>query len=311
MNYRRLGRSGLQVTELTYGTALTVGTEILSSGPTFELILAAWEGGIRSFDTSSNYGSAEALLGEALRQYPRHEYVLASKGSWPIGPGRYDRGLSRKHLVHALERSLTNLATPYLDIYYAHRFDTEVELEEVVRTFGQFLQSGKILYWGTSEWTQTQLEALHGCCDALGVERPIVEQPIFSYAIHKIRENGVKSFCEQNGVGVMGFSPLAQGLLTGKYRREVPPQSRIAKSQQINYSKTTAIYEQNRERIDGFLSVVEAQGVDPVAVALQWCVRQSVLPVVGASRPEQVLDNIRALETEIPESVFQALEKLP
>lgn len=310
MNYVRVGDSGLKITELTLGTALTIGTENCTQDYADSLIDIAWDMGIRSFDTSNNYGfgQAEVLLGKALKKYPRQEFVIATKGSWPIGESVYERGLSRKHIVWAFEESLKRLSIDYVDIYYAHRPDMEVPLEEVARTFNSLIASRRVRYWATSEWPVEKLIELHAVCDKLGLEKPIAEQFIYSYAIQKVEDNGVKEFCEQNGVGMLAFSPIAQGLLTGKYKNGVPDGSRISKSGKIGYNKTAAIYEQNKEIIDFFVNLCEKYGINGNAAALQWCLRKKIYPVVGASIPQQIIDNVNALQKNISDEFWQELE---
>ena len=306
MNYIKLGDSGLKVTELTFGSALTIGTEGHDVEYAEKLVNKAWELGIRSFDTSNNYGNgnAEILLGKALKKYSRHLYVLATKGSWPIGESVFERGLSRKHIIWALDESLNRLGTAYVDLYYAHRYDPDVPMIEIVRTYNCLISIGKIRYWGTSEWP---LEALMECltvCDELKLERPITEQFIYSYALQKSVTNGVNAFCKNNGLSTLGFSPLCQGFLTGKYQNRVPVDSRIAKSKQLNYDKTINFYNQNKERIDYFNFVCEKYQVDNTAVALQWCIKQNIYPVFGASKVEQLEHNVKSLNVDIPEDVW-------
>lgn len=305
-SFVRVGKSGLKLSSLTFGSALTIGTEKTDVGFAREMVDAAWDLGMRSFDTSNNYGmgKAESLLGLALERYPREEFVLATKGSWPIGPHVYHKGLSRKHIRWAFEQSIARLGVEYVDIYYAHRYDPEVPMEEVVRTYDRLIDSGRILYWATSEWPIEALLECHEVCDRLGMEKPILEQFIFSYAINRIDANGVRAFCEKNGVGMLGFSPLAQGLLTGKYRDGVPSGSRISKSEQIGYDKTEKIYEQNKARIDHFVSACQEFDVKGSHAALQWVLRGGVLPVLGASSPAQLEENVRALQTAIPDEFW-------
>lgn len=313
MNYIRLGSSGLKITELTFGSALTIGTESMDANYADDLIDTAWNLGIRSFDTSNNYGygGAEVLLGKALAKYPRHEYVLSTKGSWPVGETPYDKGLSRKHILWAFEESIKKLNVEYVDIYYAHRYDPEVPMEEIVRTFNWLINTGKIRYWATSEWPLDAIKECHRISEKLNMEKPIVEQFIYSYALQKSVTNGVCSFCQENGVGTMGFSPLCQGYLTGKYRNGIPSDSRIAKSKKIDYNKTVNFYSQNKNRIDYFLEICDKYSVDYTAVALQWCVRQKIYPVFGASKKEQIVKNVKALTVEIPEVLWGELEKVP
>jgi aryl-alcohol dehydrogenase-like predicted oxidoreductase len=300
----------MKITELTFGTALTIGTESESAEFASPLIDTAWDVGIRAFDTSNNYGmgKAEWLLGSALSKYPRQEYVLSTKGSWPIGDGAYHKGLSRKHILWAFGESIKRLGIDYIDIYYAHRPDSETPMAEIVRTFQYLINSGQILYWGTSEWNSEQLAECHETCDRLNCERPIVEQFFYSYAVRKAESNGVKAFCDGHGVGTLAFGSLLQGLLTGKYADGVPDDSRIAKSSLIQYDKTTAIYEQNRSTVDYFIKVCEEFRTDCSAAALQWCLRKGIYPVIGASKPKQIISNYEALSTVIPGELWIKLE---
>ena len=277
-----------------------------------ELIDKAWELGIRTFDVSNNYGygGAERLVGKCLEKYPREEYVLITKGSWPIGETPYHRGLSRKHILWAFEESLKKLNKDYVDIYFAHRYDPEVPLEEIARTFNWLINTGKVRYWATSEWPLTALQECMDVCDKLNLEKPITEQFIYSFAVQKSVTNGVKAFCDENGMGTMGFSPLCQGYLTGKYRNGVPSDSRIAKSEQINYDKTKNFYAQNKERIDSFLAICDEMQVDYVAAALQWCIRQQIYPVFGSSKVSQLEANVKAIEQILPEELWTKLNEI-
>ena len=312
MNYHRMGDSGLKLTDITFGSALTIGTESMDIGYAKELIDTAWKLGVRSFDVSNNYGmgNAEKIVGEVLRDYPREEYVVSTKGSWPIGDTPYHKGLSRKHILWAFEESMKRMGMDYVDIYYAHRYDPETSMEEVVRTFKYLIGTGRVRYWATSEWPKEALQECHAVCEKLGMEKPVLEQCIYSFAVRKTETNGVRDFCNENKVGMLGFSPLCQGLLTGKYRNGIPADSRVAKSKALNYDKTMNFYNQNKERIDGFLDVCDRYGVCPTDAAIQWGIRKEIYPVLGASRPQQLIDTIGGLKTEIPEEVWSELEKL-
>lgn len=312
MNFVRLGKSGLKTTELIFGSALTIGTEIMNEKDSEALIDKAWELGIRTFDVSNNYGygGAERLVGKALAKYPREEYVLITKGSWPIGETLYHKGLSRKHILWTFEESLKKLNKDYVDIYFAHRYDPEVPMEEIVRTFNWLINTGKVRYWATSEWPLSALQECMDVCERLNLEKPITEQFIYSFAVQKSVTNGVKAFCDEHGMGTMGFSPLCQGYLTGKYRKGVPEGSRIAKSEQINYDKTKNFYAQNKERIDSFLAICDELKVDYVAAALQWCIRQQIYPVFGSSKVSQLEANVKAIEQELPEELWTKLSEI-
>ena len=310
MEYVRMGNSGLKLTAVTFGTALTIGTESMDQNFADALIDQAWNLGIRSFDVSNNYGhgGAEILVGKSLQKYPREEYVISTKGSWPIGDTPYHRGLSRKHILWAFDESLKRMGMDYVDIYYAHRYDSETSMEEIVRTFNFLIFSGKIRYWATSEWPVEALQECHKVCDKLNLEKPIIEQCIYSFAVRKTESNGVKDFCEKNKVGMLGFSPLCQGLLTGKYRNGIPEGSRVAKREQLNYDKTLKFYAQNKERIDKYLETCDQYKIRPVDAALQWGIRKHIYPVLGASKPEQLVDTLSGLNVSIPNEFWAELE---
>ncbi len=312
MRYIRMGNSGLKLTEVTFGSALTIGTENLNQEYADKMIAQAWDLGIRSFDVSNNYGmgAAERLVGKALQRYPHEEYVVSTKGSWPVGETPYHRGLSRKHILWAFEESIKKMGLDYVDIYYAHRYDPETPMEEVVRTFNYLISSGRVRYWATSEWPVEALQECHEVCEKLGMEKPIIEQCIYSFAVRKAEKNGVKDFCDSHGVGMLGFSPLCQGLLTGKYRNGIPEGSRAAKSKQLQYDKTMNFYEQNKERIDKFLETCDIYGLRPTDVAIKWGIRKGIYPVLGASRPEQLTDTLKGLETEVSEDAWISFEEI-
>jgi aryl-alcohol dehydrogenase-like predicted oxidoreductase len=310
MKYIKIGNSGLKVSEISLGSSLTIGTELLDFSVVEGLIDTAWNSGIRSFDTSNNYGNgnSEILLSKALSKYPRHNYVLATKGSWPIGDSPYEKGLSRKHVIWALDESLKRMKVDYIDIYYAHRFDPEVPMEEIVRTYNFLINSGKIRYWATSEWPVNALVKCISICDTLKLERPILDQFIYSYAVRKAENNGVKSFLDSNGMGSLGFSPLCQGYLTGKYRNGVPNDSRISKGNKIGYNKTTNFYNDYKDQINYFLTCCDKYSANYTSVALQWCLRKGVFPIIGASKAEQIAENIKSLTVSIPEELWIELE---
>lgn len=312
MEFVRLGNSGLKISEITFGSALTIGTENLDIEYAQKMIDTAWKCGIRSFDVSNNYGygKAEKLVGIALKKYPRDEYVISTKGSWPIGDGVYHKGLSRKHILWAFEESVKRLDIDYVDIYYAHRYDSEVSMLEICRTFNYLINKGVIRYWATSEWPLAALKECHEVCEKYNLEKPIVEQFIYSYALIKSETNGVKGFCDSNDVGTLGFSPLCQGYLTGKYKHGIPLDSRIAKSDKIDYHKTINFYNQNKDRIDHFLTVADKYNISGSHLAIRWCIRKKIYPVLGASKPEQLVDNVKALDIDIPNDVWNELENL-
>mgnify|MGYP001037520807 FL=1 len=312
MKYHRIGNSGLKLTEVTFGSALTIGTEIMDIRQAEQLIDMAWKLGIRSFDLSNNYGmgNAERIVGDILQNYPREEFVIATKGSWPVGDTPYHKGLSRKHILWAFDESMQRIGMQYIDIYYAHRYDPETSMEEIVRTFNYLIQTGRVRYWATSEWPQEALQECHEVCNRLGLEKPILEQCIYSFAVRKTETNGVKDFCEKNNIGMLGFSPLCQGLLTGKYRNGIPKGSRVDKSKALNYDKTLNFYEQSKDKIDGFLDVFEKFKILPSHAAIQWGIQKNIYPVLGASSPDQLMETVSGLNIDIPKEMWEELEQL-
>ena len=310
MNYVRMGNSGLKLTEITFGSALTIGTENVEQEYANGLIDEAWDLGIRSFDVSNNYGVAEKLVSKALSRYPREEYVVSTKGSWPIGDTPYHRGLSRKHILWAFEESMKKMEIDYVDLYYAHRYDPEVPMEEIVRTFNYLIGTGKIRYWATSEWPVTALKECFDVCDRLGFEKPILEQSIYSFAVRKAETNGVQEFCRKNGMGMLGFTPLCQGILTGKYRAGVPENTRMAKSKRINYNKTANFYQQNKDRIDRYFEICDELRLNPTSIAIKWPIHKGIYPVLGASRLGQLSDTLSDLSQEIDVEIWNRLEKI-
>lgn len=297
MDWLQIGNSGLKVTQITYGTALTIGVENNSKEFAKEMIDTAWSLGIRSFDTADSYGegNTELLLGYALQNKPRDEFVLSSKTGQQNSNGPFGKGLSRKHIISNIDKTLEHLQTPYIDLYYAHRPDPEVNILEIARTFNDLIRQGKILHWGTSEWSVEQLQELFDICDKYNLEKPITEQAIHSFAVQKVYQNGVYDFCKSNNLGLFGYSPLCQGFLTGKYQNGIPENSRIAKSDQLNYNKTKNFYEQYKERIDHFLKICKKFDVNSTHVALLYSLRQGILPILGSSKPEQLVKNIDGL----------------
>ncbi|KHF33230.1 L-glyceraldehyde 3-phosphate reductase [Paenibacillus sp. P1XP2] len=217
MKYRRLGGSGLKVSEISLGSWLTYGGYVERENAV-NSIKTAYDLGINFFDTANVYekGAAEELVGEALKAYPRESYVLATKAFWPMGDGPNDRGLSRKHITEQVHASLKRLKHDYVDIFYCHRHDPETPLEETLRAIDDLIRQGKVLYAGVSEWQASQIAEALGVADRYLLDRIVVNQPQYNM-FHRYIEKEIMPLCERSGIGQVVFSPLAQGLLTGKY----------------------------------------------------------------------------------------------
>ena len=223
MEYRHLGRTGLIVSEIAYGNWITHGSQV-EEDTAVECVRAALDADITFFDTADVYaqGAAESVLGRALDGVPRKDYVLATKVYWPTGPGPNDRGLSRKHIMESIDASLRRLRTDYVDLYQAHRFDVETPLEETLRAFDDLVRAGKVHHIGVSEWTAGQIEEALRIADAMGFDRLVSNQPQYS-ALWRVIEAEVVPLCEREGIGQIVWSPIAQGVLTGKYQPGAQP----------------------------------------------------------------------------------------
>jgi aryl-alcohol dehydrogenase-like predicted oxidoreductase len=310
-NNLQVGNSGLFVSELIFGTALTVGTEITHQRSVDELIHRAFDLSVTSFDTASNYGegNAEVMLGKSLKHFERQDYVLMTKAGWPSDKDKNFQGMGRKNIIHSVEKSLKSLKMDYIDVLFSHRFVKEISIEELVVTMNNLIKEGKILHWGTSQWP---VEALNECgeiCEKLGLEKPIVEQPVYSFIARDIDRNGVREYCENNKIGIFGFSPLAQGILSGKYQNGIPRSSRIEKGNKLNYTKTTDILLQNKIKVQGFLDSCRLFGVNPISASLQFSRRNGVIPIVGSTDVKQIEENVQAARADVPIEFWNAIIK--
>jgi voltage-dependent potassium channel beta subunit len=299
MNYRRLGRSGLKVSELSFGSWVTYGNQ-LDSNAARECMAAAWDAGVNFFDNAEVYaaGKSEELMGEALAQlgWPRVKYVVSTKFFWGITDGPNEKAtLNRKYLMNAIDGSLKRLRLDYVDLVYCHRADPNTPLEETVWAMHDMIERGKALYWGTSEWTAAEIAAAWNIAERHHLRKPVVEQPEYNMFHRKRVEQEYKRLYEDIGLGLTTWSPLASGLLTGKYRDGVPPGSRgsIPRMQFLvadltDKAKNDAVGK--LARIAGDLGCTLAQ------LAIAWCARNPNVSTVitGASRVAQVGENLKA-----------------
>lgn len=309
MKFRRFGNTGMQVSELSLGTYLTVARK-LDLQATKNLVGAALTDGVNLFDTADVYenGEGEILLGKALAAYPRSEYCLVTKCFFPTGASPLARGLSRKHIVDSVEASLKRLNRSYLDILLCHRFDPTVALEETVQAMDDLIRQGKILYWGVSRWTEAQLEAAFSLCGSLGLRRPVCQQSFYNF-FDREAEVSMLEFCAQNGMAFMAYGALAQGVLTGKYRgSSFPEGSRATDPQllpQMHNFKTEKLM-----IVEEMSASLERRGIRPASFALAWCLRRTEVStvLVGASSPAQLAENIAGLE--VTSDTFAAMERI-
>lgn len=313
MKYRRLGNSGLKISEISLGSWLTYGNSV-EKEQAIRTIDKAYELGINSFDTANQYayGEAEKIVGEALNRYPRESYVLATKAFWPMGEGPNDRGLSRKHIIEQVNQSLKRLKHDYVDIFYCHRYDPETPLEETLRAIDDLIRQGKILYAGVSEWTAYQIVEGLRVQDRYLLDRLVVNQPIYNMFNRYIEDSVVPTVLE-NGMGLVVFSPLAQGLLTGKYRKgqAIPEDSRAADPRSNIYLKDN-LTEENLEKVEQLMKIAEEVGVSLPQLALAWILHQPGITsaLIGASKPEQVEENVKAVEIDLSSEILDRIEEI-
>ncbi|MDP3721821.1 MAG: aldo/keto reductase, partial [Anaerolineaceae bacterium] len=229
MHYRRLGHSGLKVSEISLGSWVTFGNQ-LDENSAIALIKEAFSQGINFFDNADMYanGVAETVMGKAIKTLPRPELVISSKVFWPTMKGPNGRGLSRKHITESIHASLKRLGTDYVDLYFCHRYDPDTPVEEVVRTMTDLIQQGKILYWGTSEWEASQVMQAYGTAREFGLIPPSMDQPQYNLFHRKRVEDDLMPVCRELGIGLTTFSPLYFGILSGKYNEGIPQGSRAS-----------------------------------------------------------------------------------
>lgn len=308
MKYRALGKSGLKVSEVSIGGWLTFGKSV-GDDTAHDILRAAIDHGVNFIDVADIYarGESERVVGALIQDYKRSDLVISSKVFWPMSDNVNDRGLSRKHIMESVEKSLRRLETDYLDIYFCHRWDDEAPIEETVRAMDDLVRQGKILYWGTSMWSADQLAQAHDVAARHNAYAPRVEQPRYNL-LHREIEGGVLPRADALGMGLVVWSPLAQGILTGKYNDGVPEGSRAATSSWLEGDLTEA----NLERVRAFCALAEEAGTTPAKLALAWCLtRPQVSSVItGATRVSQVEDNVAAHALALDDDLVTRIDEL-
>jgi voltage-dependent potassium channel beta subunit len=308
MKYRRLGNAGMKVSEVALGAWLTFG-ESVDDKVADTCIAAAIEQGINFIDIADAYarGQAESVVGRIIKAYRRSDLVISSKLFWPMSENVNDRGLSRKHIMESIEGTLRRLESDYVDIYFCHRFDPDTPVEETVRAMDDLVHQGKVLYWGTSVWSAPQIEQAVGIARTHNLYRPQVEQPRYNMLDRHI-EPEIMATCAAHGIGFTVFSPLAQGLLTGKYNEGIPADSRAAR---IEWARQ-GVTEENIAKVRQLTAIAQELGLEMGQLALAWILRRPEISsvITGATRPEQVKANAAASGVALSAEVLARIDAI-
>ena len=313
MEHRYLGRSGLKISEITYGNWITHGSQV-ENDAAVACVRAALDAGITTFDTADAYanGAAETVLGEALKGERRASLEILTKVYWPTGPkGPNDSGLSRKHIMESIDASLRRLQTDYVDLYQAHRYDVETPLEETMQAFADVVRAGKALYVGVSEWTAQQLRAGQALAKELGFTL-VSNQPQYSM-LWRVIESEVVPAAEELGVSQIVFSPIGQGVLTGKYRPGTPPPA----GSRATDDKGGATFiqrfmdDETLTRVQALQPIASDAGLTMAQLAVAWVLQNDnvAAAIIGASRPEQVADNVGASGVRLEPDVLKRIDE--
>ncbi|WP_067463300.1 aldo/keto reductase family protein [Actinomadura macra] len=314
MEFRYLGRSGLKISEIAYGNWLTHGSQVEEDAAR-ACVRAALDEGITTFDTADVYAGtrAEEVLGRALKGQRRAGLEIFTKVFWPTGPGQNDRGLSRKHIIESIDGSLRRLGTDYIDLYQAHRFDHETPLEETLKAFDDLVRQGKVLYIGVSEWRAEEIERALKIADEMGLDRIISSQPQYSM-LWRVIEEEVVPLSEREGIGQIVWSPIAQGVLTGKYKpgQPLPEGSRATDDKGGADMIRRYLNDDVLTRVQNLRPIADDLGLSMAQLAIAWTLQNPNVSaaIVGASRPEQVADNVKAAGVKLDADVLKRIDEV-
>ncbi|KPK81076.1 MAG: hypothetical protein AMS25_07940 [Gemmatimonas sp. SM23_52] len=314
MRYRHLGSSGVQVSTISLGSWLTFGQRT-EERVAVKCVRRAFELGVNLFDTANVYaeGRAEEVLGKALAPLPRRDYVLASKAYFPVGPGPNDRGLSRKHIFEQVHLSLQRLRTDYVDLFQCHRYDTETPLDETLRAIDDLIAQGKVLYGGVSMWSAENIADAVRLGRDLRLRRLVSNQPQYHILRREIETNGVLEICAREGLGLLVYSPLARGVLTGKYTSvdDVPPDSRAADERGRQFMGPW-FSAGGLQKVQQLKLIAEEAGLTLPEMAIAWCLRRREISsaIIGATKVEHVEGNAAAAGIELSDEVVAAIDRV-
>lgn len=311
MEYRRLGSSGALVSEIALGNWITHGGQIADDAAK-DCIHAALDEGIIFFDTADIYerGAAETVLGRVLKGITRSDVFLATKVYWSMSDNPNDKGLSRKHMMESIDKSLARLQTDHVDLYQAHRYDKNTPLEETMRAFDDIVRSGRAHYIGISEWTAAQISDALSIARDMGFNRIVSSQPQYS-ALWRVPEAEVIPLCRKEGIGQVVWSPLAMGVLTGKYEpgAPMPAGTRAASGSGIN---AEYLSEKTLTAVQALRPLADDAGISMATLALAWVLKNDNVSaaIVGATRPEQVRENVKASGVKLDDEVFTKMDEI-
>ncbi len=314
MEFRRLGSSGMYVSEIAYGNWITHGSQVEAEAA-IKCVRTALDVGITTFDTADVYAAtkAETVLGRALKGVRRESYELATKVYWPTGPGKNDRGLSRKHIMESCNASLKRLQTDHIDLYQMHRFDYETPLEETLAACEDLVRQGKVHYIGFSEWNAQQIKDALKIQDARGYSRFISSQPQYS-ALWRVIEAEVLPLSQKEGIGQIVWSPIAQGILTGKYQpgKKAPAGSRATDKKSGAGMISRWMRDDVLEAVQGLQPIANELGISMSQLAIAWVLNNPGVSaaIMGASKPSQVKENVKASGIKLDAATIDAINKV-
>ena len=312
MEYRRLGNSGMYISEIAYGNWITHGSQVESEAA-IKCVRTALDVGITTLDTADVYAGtkAESVLGKALKGVRRESYELLTKVYFPTGSGKNDRGLSRKHIMESCHASLKRLKTDHIDLYQAHRFDVETPLEETLRAFDDLIRQGKVSYIGFSEWTASQISDALKIQDARGFDRFISSQPQYS-ALSRAIEGKVIPLSEREGISQIVWSPMAQGVLTGKYLpgKKPPAGSRATDKKSGANFISTLMKDEVLQAVQNLRPIADAHGLTLSQLAIAWVLQNEnvAAAIMGATKPSQVKENVKAAGVKLSSDTMSAID---
>ncbi|MBP1711917.1 MAG: aldo/keto reductase [Deltaproteobacteria bacterium] len=311
MKYRKVGNSGLKVSCLSLGGWTTFGDIVKDESLVGDIVKAAYDNGINFFDMADAYakGESERMMGRALKRFPRHKLVLSSKLFRPMSEDVNDQGLSRKHIMESIDKSLSRIGTDYLDIFFCHRHDPETGMEETMRAMDDLIHAGKILYWGTSEWPLEKIEEAINLAEKYNLYKPLVEQSQYSLLYRERVEKEVLPNLSRYGMGLVVFSPLASGLLTGKYDEGIPEKSRI---ERLGFVRETWYREDHIARVRQLKTVSEELSIHRNKLAIAWILHHGDISsvITGATHRAQLESNLKAIDLSLPSNVIIKIDRI-